>query len=90
MLFISENCMIIASNEGITSRNEPETIRLTEADIPSVKLTGLMDGHMMAELKWWLLCRSIKVPNSWNKKQLISRYYTILCNTKQVSSIILV
>ena len=82
--------MIMASNEGITSRNEPETIRLTEADIPGAKLTGPMDGHTIAELKWWLLCRGIKVPNSWNKKQLISRYCTIFRNTKRVSSIILV
>ena len=56
VLFTSENWVILASNEETTSRNEPETIRLTKADIPGVKLTGLMDSHTMAELKWWLLC----------------------------------
>ena len=83
--------MIMDSNEGITSRNEPETIRLTEADIPGAKLTGPMDGHTIAELKWWLLCRGIKVPNSWNKKpsgglsyndlaaKYISLYFTRVC-----------
>lgn len=29
----------MGTNEEITSRNEPETIRLTEDDIPGVKLT---------------------------------------------------
>ena len=77
VLFTSENWVIMASNEGITIRNEPEAIQLTEADIPGAKLTGPMDSHTMAELKWWLLCRGVKVPNSWNKKQLISRY--LLC-----------
>ena len=41
----------MASNKETTSRNEPETIRLTEADIPGAKLTGPMDSHTMAELK---------------------------------------
>ena len=69
----------MAANEEITSRNEPEMIRLTEADILGAKLSSPMDSHMMAELKWCLLCRGVKVPNSWNKKQLISRYSMIYC-----------
>ena len=69
----------MAGNEEVTSRNEPETIRLTEGDIPGAKLTGPMDCYTMAELKWWLLCRGVKVPNLWNKKQLISRYSMIYC-----------
>ena len=63
----------MASNEAITSRNEGDTIELTQDDIPGAKLMGAMDGYMMTELKWWLLCRGVKAPNSWNKKQLISR-----------------
>ena len=73
VLFTSEKLVIMATNEAITGRNEPETIRLTEDDIPGAKLTGPMDSHTMVELKWWLLCRGVKVPNSWNKTQLISR-----------------
>ena len=71
----------MAVNEEITSRNEPETIyiRLTDADIPGTKLSSPMDSHTTAELKWWLLCQGVKVPNSWNKKQLISRYSMIYC-----------
>ena len=69
----------MAVNEEITSRNKPETIRLPEADIPGAMLSSLMDSHTMTELKWWLLCRGINVPNLWNQKQLISRYSMIYC-----------
>ena len=41
----------MAGNEEITSRNEPEMIWLTEADIPGAKLSSLMDSHTMVELK---------------------------------------
>ena len=67
--------MIMVSNEVITSRNEGDMIELTADDIPGTKLTGAMDGYMMSELKLWLLCHGVKAPNSWNKKQLISRYF---------------
>ena len=63
----------MASNEGTNVRNEPEAVQLTKSDIPGAKLTGAIDSYTMAELKWWLLCRGVKVPNSWNKKELISR-----------------
>ena len=49
----------MAGYEEITSKNEPETIWLTEANISGEKLSSLMDSHMMAGLKWWLLCRGI-------------------------------
>ena len=65
----------MACNKAITSRNEGDMVELTEDDIPGAKLTGAMDGYTMSELKWWLLCRGVKAPNSWNKKQLISRYF---------------
>ena len=67
--------MIMACNEAITSRNEGDMVELTEDKIPGAKLTGAMDGYTMPELKWWLLCRGVKAPNSWNKKQLISRHF---------------
>ena len=41
----------MATNEAITGGNKPETIRLTEDDIPGAKLTGPIDSHTMAELK---------------------------------------
>ena len=67
--------MRLASNEVITSRNEEDMVELTEDNIPGAKLTDAMDGYMMSKLKWWLLCCSVKSPNSWNKKQLLSRHF---------------
>ena len=71
----AEKEMTMASNEAIMSRNEGDMVELTENDIPGAKLTGVMDGYTMSKLKWWLLRRSVKAPNSWNKKQLISSYF---------------
>ena len=45
----------MASNEAIMSRNEGDIIELTEDNIPGAKLTGVMDGYTLSELKWWLL-----------------------------------
>ena len=67
--------MIMPSNKVITSRNEGDIVELTEDDIPGAKLTGAMYGYTMSELKWWLLCRSMKAPHLWNKNHLISRYF---------------
>ena len=72
---MATNEAIMASNEAITSWNEGDMVELTEHDISGARLTGAKDGYMMSELKWWLLCRGVKAPNSWNKKQLISRYF---------------
>ena len=65
---MATNEAIMASNEAITSSNQGEMVELTEHDIPGARLTGAKDGYMMPKLKWWLLCRGVKVPNSWNKK----------------------
>ena len=61
-----------------------QTVWLTEDDIPGAKSTIPMDSHTMAELKWWLLCCSIKAPNSWNKEKLVSRYNTIFLSCLKV------
>ena len=52
------NDEIMVSNKMITSRNEGDTVKLTDYHIPGAKLTGTMDGHTMhmSGLKWWLLC----------------------------------
>ena len=65
----------MASNEGVSVRNKPEAVELTESDILGAKLISPINSYIMAELKWWLLCCGIKVLNSWNKKQLISKVY---------------
>ena len=54
----------MANNKGTNVRNEPEAVQLTESEIPGAKLSDPIDSYTMAELKWWLLCRGVKVPNS--------------------------
>ena len=51
----------------------PVEIKLTTDDIPGSELSTPFSKHTAAALRWWLLCRGIKVPTSWNKSQLISR-----------------
>ena len=48
-------------------------VALTAADIPGTDLTTLFDSHAIPALRWWLLCREICAPASWNKKKLIDR-----------------
>eukprot|EP00731_Ephydatia_muelleri_P024343 Em0016g614a len=45
----------------------------TAADIPSADLAAPFDKHTVPALRWWLLCRGICAPGSWNKKKLIDR-----------------
>ena len=66
---------IMASIEVMMSKSEGDMVVLTEDNISGAKLTGAMDGYTMSELIGWLLCHSVKASNSWNKKQLISRYF---------------
>ena len=74
---MATNEAIMMSNEAITSWNEGDMVELTEHDIPGARLTGAKDGYTMSELKWWLLCRGVKAPNSWNKKQGILKSYFV-------------
>ena len=54
--FTSENWMIMACDEEITSRNNTQTVWLTKDDN-----SGAMDSHTMAELKWWLVCLGVHI-----------------------------
>ena len=65
--------------EGLTAITDQGTVvNLTESDIPGALLSEPMDCHTMPKLKWWLLCRGIKAPTSWNKQKLLSRLITIV------------
>ena len=48
-------------------------VALTAADIPGADLSAPFDRHTVPALRWWLLCRGICAPGSWNKKKLIDR-----------------
>ncbi len=50
-----------------------EEVVLTAADIPGAELSEPLDKHPVAALRWWLLCRGIKVPTSNRKKDLVDR-----------------
>ena len=47
---------------------------LTPADIPGAELCEPFESHTIPALRWWLLCRGISAPTSWNKKKIIDRY----------------
>ena len=42
-------------------------------DIPGGALPEPFEQHTVSALRWWLLCRGIKVPTSWRKKMVIDR-----------------
>ena len=48
-------------------------VRLSAADIPGAELAEPLEKHQCAALRWWLLCRGMKVPTSVRKKDLIDR-----------------
>ena len=58
------------SSSATTSGSE---VTLTDEDIPGAKLSKPYIKHTMSALRWWLLCRAIKAPNSWKKQQLVDR-----------------
>ena len=48
-------------------------VTLLAEDIPGAELAEPLEKHPVAALRWWLLCRGIKVPTSVRKKDLIDR-----------------
>ena len=44
---------------------------LCAADIPGAELAEPFEKHPVPSLCWWLLCRGIKAPASWKKKDLV-------------------
>ena len=50
-----------------------QLVTLSPADIPGADLCEPFNRHTMPELRWWLLCRGIKVPASLKKQQLVNR-----------------
>ena len=45
------------------------SITLCEDDIPGAALPEPLESHNVAALKWWLLCRGIKVKSCCRKKK---------------------
>ena len=54
----------------------PVVVELVDEDIPGATLGEPLEAknNAYAALRWWLQCRGIKAPSSWNKKQLVTRW----------------
>ena len=59
----------MADDAGSSTPTSASVVRTAE-DIPRAELYMT---HPVPALKWWLLCRGIKAPSSWRKRQLIDR-----------------
>jgi len=53
-------------------------VSLTTDDIPGSELSEPFSKHKADSLRWWLLCRGIQVPKSWNKSRIIARLVSLL------------
>ena len=49
------------------------SVELSDTDIPGAHLDEPFEAHNVATLRWWLLCRGIRVPTSLRKHQIIAR-----------------
>ena len=58
---------------GVVDDAGADLVSLSAGDIPGAELTEPLDKHPVAALRWWLLCRGIKIPTSVKKKDLIHR-----------------
>ena len=58
-------------------------LMLTPADIPGADLCEPFQSHTIPALRWWLLCRGVCTPTSWNKKKIIDRYILRSANASQ-------
>ncbi|KAL5493382.1 hypothetical protein EMCRGX_G014558 [Ephydatia muelleri] len=61
------------AERGMAVGSSDPHVALTAADIPGADLAAPFDKHTVPALRWWLLCRGICAPGSWNKKKLIDR-----------------
>ena len=65
--------------DEVSTENRPVVVELTEDDIPGAALSEPLDSHTMPALKWWLLCRGIKVPSSWKKTTVDNKVIQYHC-----------
>ena len=62
----------VCEAEGDVGDSTVEVV-LLPADIPGAELSEPLEKHPVAALRWWLLCRGIKVSTSVRKKDLVER-----------------
>ena len=56
-----------------TTSSSTVSVSLSAADIPGAYLSEPYETHAIPALRWWLLCRGLKVPTGWRKHQLIDQ-----------------
>ena len=56
-----------------SASSSPVSVVLTAEDIPGAALREPYESYAVPALRWWLLCRGIRVSTSQRKAQLISR-----------------
>ena len=52
-------------------------VTVSPEDIPGANLSKPYEKHTVAALRWWLLCRGIKAPTSWKKKEIVNRLVSL-------------
>ena len=68
------NLLSVESNAATNERPlEVKAVELNKDDIPGAHLSEPFESHNVQALKWWLLCRGLRVPSTWKKSNLISR-----------------
>ena len=69
-----------------SSSSCPVSVTLTATDIhyvPGATVSEPLESHAVPALKWWLLCRGLKVPTSW---RLVTGALSCLSCSSNVSS----
>ena len=69
----AEAGVVDEAEAGVVDEAGADLVSLSAGDIPGAELTEPLDKHPVAALRWWLLCRGIKIPTSVRKKDLIHR-----------------
>ena len=64
----------ISFTDSRMSDEAASQLTLSEEDIPGAKLIEPLESHNVPALRWWLLCRDIRVPSSLKKAKLVERY----------------
>ena len=59
--------------EPTCSSSCPFSVVFTAGDIPGATSDEPLESHAVPTLRWWLLCRGLKVPTNWRKQQLVAR-----------------
>ncbi len=75
----SRSCKPGNSSSHVALTGDGEEITLASSDIPGADLVEPFEKHNSQALRWWLLCRGMKVPQSVKKADLVAKYVYFFC-----------